>query len=67
MCTPDADRHLSPLSYSSVLSHFLRDVFPCAISDSVVTETDGGIARGNNSAAEQEKSPSAFYFALKKH
>lgn len=41
-----AGTHLSLLSYSSVLSHLQRGVFLCAITDFVVTETDGGIERG---------------------
>ncbi len=47
-----AHTHLSPFSYSSVLSHLQRGVFLCAIPDFVVTETDGGIERG---MAQQQK------------
>lgn len=57
--------HLSPLSYSSVLSHLQRGVFLCAITDFVVAETDGGIERGIAHRTEEQKSPSAFYFGLK--
>lgn len=57
-----AGTHLSPLPYSSVLSHIQHSVFLCAISDFVVTETDGGIERG---MAHQQKGinlPLAFTF-----
>lgn len=34
------------------VSHLQSGIFPCAISDSVVTETDGGIVRGTSTRGE---------------
>lgn len=50
----------APLSYSSVLSHLQRGVFHRAISDFVLTETDGGIERGMAQQQRRKKLHSPF-------
>lgn len=52
--------HSAPLSYSSVLSHLQRGVFLRAISDFVLTETDGGIERGMAQQQRRRKLPPPF-------